>query len=123
MLERSISQRLRAIFSDRPTTDMAKPPYYVVQTENIFGKPIGEPHAVVPGEQPIDIFHYPSLTTEIARLEPDGTLVRIQMYDGEVTRTRVVSSARRPFMDGFKPRFEVVRPAQAPQAPIGITSL
>jgi hypothetical protein len=112
MPEKSISQRLREFLSDRPAADAAKPMHYVVQTENLFGKPISKPLNVRPSHHSVVIFSYPKmLTSETVQLESDGTLVRINTYNGEIIRTRAISSVRRAYLDGIKPRFQVVRPA------------
>jgi hypothetical protein len=101
---------------------------YVHEITTLRGKVL-KTRRITPGVEPVVVYQRPFgiSTTEQIQVEPDGRLASVVLFGGtEVLEDRgrdSIGSSRRFFLDGLKPRFEIVRPVQTGHAPTGTTSL
>jgi hypothetical protein len=68
------------------------------------------------GDEPVDVYQRRLAfgTMQHIRIEPNGSLSSVVSLGDEVLKDKTrnsIGSSRRFFLDGLKPRFEIVRPA------------
>lgn len=101
---------------------MPEKPTFDYDITTLRGKVIEHRATISAGNQPVPVYecNFGLRTKQRIQVEPDGSLSSIVFFrDGSTgqydvlgDRTKYnIGHSRRFFMDGFRPRFEVVRPA------------
>ena len=91
------------------------PTAYIHELKDWRGKTL-QRSVITAGNEPVDVYQR-RLTfgaMQHIRIEPNGSLSSVVSLGDEVLEDKTrnsIGSSRRFFLDGLKPRFEIVRPA------------